>query len=43
MKITQDVREYAQTKGLSEADALERGMEEKASEFRTSGSDVYNG
>src|SRR5574341_1337167 len=37
MKITQDVRDYAQTHGLSESDALEKGMEEKAKEFVESG------
>jgi phosphomethylpyrimidine synthase len=41
MKITQDVRDYAATHGLSEADALARGMEEKAEEFRAGGGDVY--
>lgn len=43
MKITQDVRDYAATKGLSESEALNEGMAEKAQEFRTTGADVYNG
>ncbi|MBI3624863.1 MAG: phosphomethylpyrimidine synthase ThiC [Candidatus Rokubacteria bacterium] len=41
MKITQDVREYAQKKGLEEATALEAGLKEKAEEFRKSGSEIY--
>jgi phosphomethylpyrimidine synthase len=41
MKITQDVREYAQSQGLSETDALARGMSEKAAEFVAAGSEVY--
>jgi phosphomethylpyrimidine synthase len=41
MKITQDVREYAQKKGLEAKDALAAGMEEKAREFRESGSRIY--
>src|SRR6187455_2649886 len=34
MKITQDVREYAESLGLDEQAALQRGMEEKADEFK---------
>jgi hypothetical protein len=30
MKITQDVRDYAAQIGVSETEALEKGMEEKA-------------
>ncbi len=41
MKITQDVREYAEKQGVSEADALARGMEEKAREFVDSGAEIY--
>jgi len=41
MKITQDVREYAASHGLSEGEALEAGMAEKAAEFREGGSQVY--
>ena len=33
MKITQDVRDYAAKQGVSEEEALEKGMEEKAVEF----------
>ncbi|MCD8564932.1 MAG: hypothetical protein LRY53_04650, partial [Burkholderiaceae bacterium] len=42
MKITQDVREYAQQKGLSESSALEKGMQEKAVEFVKKGAQIYH-
>jgi phosphomethylpyrimidine synthase len=42
MKITQDVREYARTHGVSEADALAVGMEEKAKEFEATGAEIYH-
>ena len=42
MKVTQDVREYAQKKGLNTQTALIVGMEEKAKEFRESGGKVYH-
>ncbi len=41
MKITQDVRDYAQQKGLEEATALARGLEEKAREFKDKGGRIY--
>ena len=41
MKITQDVRDYAKTKGISEKDALNAGMQEKAVEFVSKGAEVY--
>jgi phosphomethylpyrimidine synthase len=41
MKITQDVREYAATHGVSEKDALQVGMEEKSKEFVEQGAEVY--
>ncbi|MEW5710328.1 MAG: phosphomethylpyrimidine synthase ThiC [Pseudomonadota bacterium] len=41
MKITQDVRDYAAQVGLSEEEALRKGMEEKAEEFVKSGGEVY--
>ena len=41
MKITQDVRDYAAQIGVSETEALERGMQEKAEEFRQAGAEVY--
>jgi phosphomethylpyrimidine synthase len=41
MKITQDVREFAARQGLSEADALAKGMAEKAKEFVAQGAEIY--
>ena len=41
MKITQDVRDYAATQGVSEQEALNKGMQEKAIEFVKKGSEVY--
>ena len=41
MKISQDVRDYAAEQGLSEQDALQKGMQEKAIEFVKKGSEVY--
>ncbi|MBO7773654.1 phosphomethylpyrimidine synthase ThiC [Burkholderia pseudomallei] len=42
MKITQDVREFAAQQGVSENDALKKGMEVKAVEFVKSGSEIYH-
>ena len=42
MKITQDVREYAKTHGVSEEDALAVGLEEKAREFEATGAEIYH-
>jgi phosphomethylpyrimidine synthase len=41
MKITQDVREYAEKQGLAAEEALARGMQEKAVEFVRSGGEIY--
>lgn len=41
MKITQDVREFAAEQEISEEEALEKGMEEKAKEFADKGSEIY--
>ncbi|MEW8627545.1 MAG: phosphomethylpyrimidine synthase ThiC [Candidatus Thiodiazotropha sp.] len=41
MKITQDVREYAKTHGVSDGEALQQGMEEKSVEFKQQGSELY--
>ncbi|MDA2920574.1 phosphomethylpyrimidine synthase ThiC [Desulfobacterota bacterium AH_259_B03_O07] len=41
MKITQDVREYAAEHGLSEKEAVNKGLEEKAKEFTKSGGEIY--
>jgi phosphomethylpyrimidine synthase len=41
MKITQEVRDYAQGKGIAEEQALEAGMDEMKREFRKRGSEIY--
>jgi phosphomethylpyrimidine synthase len=41
MKITEEVRDYAAQHGVDEAHVLEVGLQEKAEEFRQSGSDLY--
>ncbi len=41
MKITQDVREYAAAQGVSEKDALHKGMQDKAQEFVEQGAEIY--
>ena len=41
MKITQDVRDYAEKISATEKEALERGMEEKAKEFQSRGGKIY--
>jgi phosphomethylpyrimidine synthase len=42
MKITQDVREYAERQGVAdEAAALAQGLREKAEEFRRAGGELY--
>ena len=42
MKITQDVRDYAKDQGVAnEAEALAKGMQDKAREFRERGGEVY--
>ncbi|PJX25732.1 phosphomethylpyrimidine synthase ThiC [Advenella sp. S44] len=42
MKITQDVREYAQKQGLSADKALHQGMQEKSIEFMKKGAELYH-
>jgi len=41
MKITQEVRDYAASQKLSEAEALQKGMEAKAVEFVKQGAEIY--
>ncbi|MSQ58097.1 MAG: phosphomethylpyrimidine synthase ThiC [Betaproteobacteria bacterium] len=41
MKITQDVRDYAEKQGISDKEALTAGMREKAVEFVKSGAEIY--
>ncbi|MFS0755369.1 phosphomethylpyrimidine synthase ThiC [Noviherbaspirillum sp. 1P10PC] len=41
MKITQEVRDYANREGISEVAALKQGMEVKAVEFVRNGAEIY--
>jgi phosphomethylpyrimidine synthase len=41
MKITEDVRKYAAEQGISEKEALEKGLKEKSAEFVEKGAEVY--
>jgi len=41
MKITQDVRRYAEERGLSTVEAIEAGLDEKSHEFADQGGKVY--
>src|SRR5438309_5249200 len=43
MKITQDVRDYANAQNIEAEKALAVGMSEKAKEFVASGSEIYHG
>ncbi len=43
MKITQDVREYANAQNIEAEKALAVGMSEKAKEFVETGSEIYHG
>lgn len=42
MRISQDVRDYAAQQGISEDEALEKGMESKSVEFMETGSEIYH-
>jgi len=41
MKITEDLRRYASEHGLSEQEALTKGMEEKSRDFLANGANIY--
>jgi phosphomethylpyrimidine synthase len=41
MKHGEDVRKYAAEQGVSEQEALQKGMQEKSREFVDKGSEVY--
>lgn len=41
MKITQEVRRFAEENGMDETTALEEGMKEKAEAFRQAGAGIY--
>jgi phosphomethylpyrimidine synthase len=40
MRITEDVRRYAEEQGITEEAAIQKGLEQKATEFAKSG-EVY--
>jgi len=42
MKITQDVRDYAQQKGVEETQALGEGMKEMSASFKEKGGEIYS-
>ena len=42
MKITEDVRRYAEERGLSGEDALEKGLNERSEAFKQSGGKIYS-
>ena len=41
MKITEDVRKYAAEQGMTEQDAIAKGLEAKSKEFVEKGAEVY--
>jgi phosphomethylpyrimidine synthase len=41
MRITQDVRDYAASQGVSESEAINTGMAQKAQEFTRQGAELY--
>ncbi|THF76036.1 phosphomethylpyrimidine synthase ThiC [Cohnella fermenti] len=41
MRITQDIRAYAEERGLNDAAAINAGMKEKAEAFKAAGSSLY--
>jgi len=41
MRITQEVRDYADSLGIGEREAIEQGMREKAGEFVERGAEIY--
>jgi phosphomethylpyrimidine synthase len=42
MRITQDVRDYAASKGIADEEALRAGMDEMSRKFRAGGGEVYS-
>ena len=41
VNITEDVRKYAAEHGLTDAEAIEEGLKQKATEFTKAGSEIY--
>jgi len=42
MRITEDVRKFAAEQKLSESEALQAGLEQKAREFSEAGAEIYS-
>jgi phosphomethylpyrimidine synthase len=42
MKISEEVRQYAEENGMQTEEAIASGMKEKAEQFKESGSEIYN-
>ncbi len=42
MKISEEVREYAEKQGLTSQEAIEKGMDEKSKEFADKGAEIYS-
>ena len=42
MKISEDVRKFAAEQGITEEEAVERGMEEKSKEFKDRSGEIYS-
>ena len=41
MRITEDVRRYAKEQGIAEEAAIQKGLEQKATEFNEAGARIY--
>ena len=41
MRITQDIRDYAKTQGISPQSVIAEGLDEKSKEFKAQGGSVY--
>jgi phosphomethylpyrimidine synthase len=41
MRITEDVRKYAAEEGITEEAAIEKGLQQKATEFNEAGAEIY--
>ena len=41
VKITEDVRKFAADQGLTEEAAIEKGLQQKATEFNEAGAEIY--
>jgi phosphomethylpyrimidine synthase len=41
MKISQEVRDYAKTRGVSDEQAFKSGMDAKSQEFKQGGGEIY--